>query len=209
MIYNYMSMFNNSEKAKSVDDYKIICMEFISDISNDYKEWVSRYKLDNNEHKFRIEMIDYIVAMTNSWIAKYGDTIKKIDIIKEDGLKKMAEFTAGYPFKFHIYIDGSELYTAHKAEKITLEVIAEASKADRKVRITDLRKGEFAEILSNSTISLLNNKYNAAQSIHEYLILDASKCNNSDIISVTLAVEEINNDIQLDKRGLSIIIRII
>ncbi|RMF29072.1 MAG: hypothetical protein D6752_06575, partial [Candidatus Nitrosothermus koennekii] len=93
----------DSERATSIEDYQQTCVQFIEDISNDYKDWVNRYKLPEDEHKFRMEMIDYIVKNTNLWIIKYGDTIKKIDIIKDDGLNKMAGFTAGYPFKFHIY----------------------------------------------------------------------------------------------------------
>ena len=41
--------------------------------------------------------ISNIVKTTNDWIWKYGTTIKKVDIVMNDGVNKMAENTAGYP----------------------------------------------------------------------------------------------------------------
>ncbi|GIU72096.1 MAG: hypothetical protein KatS3mg003_1575 [Candidatus Nitrosocaldaceae archaeon] len=200
----------DSERATSIEDYQQTCVQFIEDISNDYKDWVNRYKLQEDEHNFRIEMIDYIVKNTNLWIIKYGDTIKKIDIIKDDGLSKMAGFTAGYPFKFHIYVNDQELYVSHKVGKIRLDIIAEASKENRMVRVTNLRKDEFANILSSADVRLEYDEFKPAYRIYDSIILDASNAKPSDIISITLAVEELNDkNIQIDKRGLSIIIRLI
>ncbi len=201
-------MFANDERATSIDDYKQTCIHFIEEISNDYKDWVNRYKLSEEEHDFRIEMIDYIIKNTNLWINRYGDTLKKIDIIKDDGLSKMASFTAGYPFKFHIYVNDQELYAIHKVGKIKLDIVAEANK-DRNVRITNFRKDEFANILSSAEVRLESDKFEASHRIYEQIILDVSKAKPSDIISITLAVEELSNDIQIDKRGLSVIIRLI
>ena len=39
----------SSERASSVEDYKVTCMEFIKDISSDYLEWVDYYKLPPEE----------------------------------------------------------------------------------------------------------------------------------------------------------------
>lgn len=200
---------SDSEKASSLEEYKQTCIRFIEDISNDYKDWVNRYKLSEKEHVFRIEMIDYIVKNTNLWIVKYGNTLKKIDIIKDDGLSKMASFTAGYPFKFHIYVDEQELYATSKVGEIKLDIIAEASKDDRKVRVTNFRRDEFANILSSADVRLKYDKFEASHRIYEQIILDATNAKPSDIISATLAVEELNNDIQIDKRGLSVLIRLV
>ena len=51
--------------------------------------------------------------MTNEFIFKYGDTIKKIDIIMNDGINKMAETTAGYPFKYDIFVNNASRYIIH------------------------------------------------------------------------------------------------
>jgi len=34
----------NSERAPNVDSYRITCIDFIKDISQDYIAWVDRYK---------------------------------------------------------------------------------------------------------------------------------------------------------------------
>ena len=40
---------SSSERATSIEDYQNTCMEFIIDISRDYKDWVDRYQLSNDE----------------------------------------------------------------------------------------------------------------------------------------------------------------
>ena len=41
----------NSERAANVDSYRITCIDFIKDISQDYLAWVERYKLPEEEDK--------------------------------------------------------------------------------------------------------------------------------------------------------------
>src|ERR1051325_12154422 len=89
-----------SDRATSIEDYQNTCAEFITDISKDYRDGVDRYQLPEAENKSRKTTIDNIVKTTNDWIFRYADTIKKVDIIMNDGVSKMAENTAGYPFKF-------------------------------------------------------------------------------------------------------------
>ena len=88
-----------SERATSIEDYQNTCTEFITDISRDYMDWVDRYQLGEQETARRKAAIRSIVKTTNDWIVKYGNTIKKVDIVMNDGVNKMAENTAGYPFK--------------------------------------------------------------------------------------------------------------
>ena len=42
-----------SERATSIEDYQNTCSEFITDISKDYKDWVDRYQLIEEESKYR------------------------------------------------------------------------------------------------------------------------------------------------------------
>ena len=56
---------NDSERATSIEDYQYTWSEFITDISRDYKDWVGRYQLTDNETKKRIDTIDFIVKSTN------------------------------------------------------------------------------------------------------------------------------------------------
>ena len=93
----------DSERATSIEDYQYTCTEFINDISKDYKDWVDRYELPTEEEDKRKNAIDFIVKTTNEFIYQYGDSIKKVDIIMNDGISKMAESTAGYPFNIEIF----------------------------------------------------------------------------------------------------------
>ena len=86
-----------SERASSVEDYQNTCAEFIVDISKDYEDWVDRYQLGEEETKSRKTTIGNIVQTTNEWIYRYCDTIKKIDIVMNHDINKLAENTAGYP----------------------------------------------------------------------------------------------------------------
>ncbi|MDQ6723644.1 MAG: hypothetical protein M3Z01_05195 [Thermoproteota archaeon] len=115
---------NDSERATSIEDYQNTCTDFISDLCKDYKEWIDRYKLPQKEEIDRKSKIDEIVKFTNEFIFKFGDTIKKIDIIMNDGINKMAENTAGYPFKFDITVNNSSRYIIHDKKSIKLNLHA-------------------------------------------------------------------------------------
>ncbi|MGI0065139.1 MAG: hypothetical protein ACREAT_00095, partial [Nitrosotalea sp.] len=103
-----------SERASSVDDYKVTCIQFIKDISGDYLAWVDYYKLPEEEDKKRRTQIHAIVERTNEWIAKIATTIKGVDIVMNDGIQKMAENTAGYPLQIGIFINNMSGYTLAK-----------------------------------------------------------------------------------------------
>jgi uncharacterized protein YeeX (DUF496 family) len=62
---------SSSERATSIEDYQNTCMEFIIDISRDYKDWVERYQLSNNEIIKRKKSIDSVVKTSNEWIQNY------------------------------------------------------------------------------------------------------------------------------------------
>src|SRR5919197_1494752 len=111
-----------SERATSIEDYQNTCTEFITDISRDYMDWVERYQLGEQETAKRKVAISNIVKTTNDWIVKYGNTIKKVDIVMNDGVNKMAENTAGYPFKFEVFVNKMERYTIHPVGEINLKI---------------------------------------------------------------------------------------
>ncbi|HLE35210.1 MAG TPA: hypothetical protein VI698_04890, partial [Nitrososphaerales archaeon] len=136
-----------SERATSIDDYKITCIQFIDDLSDDYEAWVDRYRLPEEERKFRRNAIEEVVKTTNDWIGKFGNSIKKIDVIKDDGINKMAEFTAGYPFEFIINVEGQSRYVHHEQGQIKLNIKAKA-RENRQVKISCYSKGQFVQILS-------------------------------------------------------------
>jgi hypothetical protein len=198
-----------SERASSVDDYKLTCMQFIEDISLDYKDWVDRYNLPADENNERKKAIDNVVQTTNEWIGRYGNTIKKIDIIKDAGINKMAEFTAGFPFEFSVYVDEQSRYVHASAGQIRLKVKAKP-RTDRKIRITYWTKDEFVQLLSSckAFVDLSQVDANPKDALEDNVVLDASACKATDIISITIAVEEVSESFGGEKRGLTTLIRI-
>jgi hypothetical protein len=198
-----------SERASSIDDYKITCIQFIEDISYDYKEWVDRYNLPEEENVSRKKSIDKVVETTNEWIGKYGNTIKKIDVIKDDGINKMAEFTAGFPFYFNIYVEDQSRYVHASLGQLQLNVKAKP-REERKIRIAYWMKEQFVQLLSSCNVSVDKNQidFQPKDTLDEYVVLDASSCKPTDIISITIAAEEVSENFGGEKRGLTTLIRI-
>jgi hypothetical protein len=89
-----MSIKNLNFEKEDIKNYQNTCSEFLKDLSSDYLAWVERYNLKTEETKRRKEKINEIVLKSSNIIFNYGDTIKKIDIIMNDGINKMAEHTA-------------------------------------------------------------------------------------------------------------------
>jgi hypothetical protein len=205
-------MFANdfgSERATSIDDYKITCIQFIDDLSDDYEAWVDRYRLAEEERKFRKNATQEVMKTTNEWIGKFGNSIKKIDVIKDDGINKMAEFTAGYPFEFIINVEGQSRYVHHEQGQIKLNIKAKA-RENSQVKISRYSREQFVQILSSANVSVNENLVNFVpkEVLDDFVILDASACKPSDIISITITVEEVSDNVQVEKRGLSTIFRI-
>ncbi|MGB8767765.1 MAG: hypothetical protein WCC79_10650 [Nitrososphaeraceae archaeon] len=201
---------SSSERATSIEDYQNTCMEFIIDISRDYKDWVDRYQLSNNEFTKRKKSIDSVVKTTNEWIQNYCDTIKKVDIVMNDGINKMAENTAGYPFEFEVYVNTEKRYVKHSIGTIPLRVNA-IPQEGRMIRVGNYSKSELFLVASSSPISYTVSKesMNTVDILDDYITLDASKCERGNILSITIIVEEIKDDYVSESRGYSTVIMII
>lgn len=201
---------SSSERATSIEDYQNTCMEFIIDISRDYKDWVDRYQLSNNEFTKRKKSIDSVVKTTNEWIQNYCDTIKKVDIVMNDGINKMAENTAGYPFEFEVYVNTEKRYVKHSIGTIPLRVNA-IPQEGRMIRVGNYSKSELFLVASSSPISYTVSKesMNTVDILDDYVTLDATKCERGNIISITIIVEEIKDDYVSESRGYSTVIMII
>jgi uncharacterized protein YeeX (DUF496 family) len=200
---------SSSERATSIEDYQNTCMEFIIDISRDYKDWVDRYQLSNDEITKRKNSIDSVVKTTNVWIQNYCNTIKKVDIVMNDGINKMAENTAGYPFEFEVYVNAEKRYVNHSIGTIPLRVNA-IPQEGRMIRVGNYSKSELFLIASSSPISYTVSKesMNTVDILDDYITLDASKCERGNIISITIIVEEIKDDYVSESRGYSTVIMI-
>ncbi|HSA74496.1 MAG TPA: hypothetical protein VLD84_11140 [Nitrososphaeraceae archaeon] len=201
---------SSSERATSIEDYQNTCMEFIIDINRDYKDWVDRYQLSNDEITKRKNSIDSVVKTTNEWIQNYCNTIKKVDIVMNDGINKMAENTAGYPFEFEVYVNTEKRYVKHSVGTIPLRVNA-IPQEGRMIRMGNYSKNELFLIASSSPVSYTVSKesMNTVDILDDYITVDASKSEKGDIISITIIVEEIKDDYVSESRGYSTVIKII
>jgi hypothetical protein len=191
-----------SDRATSIEDYQNTCAEFITDISKDYKDWVDRYQLPEAENKSRKTTIDNIVKTTNDWIFRYADTIKKVDIIMNDGVSKMAENTAGYPFKFQVFVNNMTRYTIHPVGEVKVNVRA-TPREGRLVRIGNYQKNQLLLINSSSSVnfSVSLESLNGIDILNDYIVIDAKNCQTYDLISTTIIVEESNGNSVTESRG--------
>jgi hypothetical protein len=201
---------SSSERATSIEDYQHTCTEFITDISRDYKDWVDRYQLSNEESSRRKDSIDNVVATTNNWIRNFCNTIKKVDIVMNDGINKMAENTAGYPFHFEVSVNSVKRYSKHSQGTVVLKVTA-IPQEGRMVRLGKYSKNELFLISSSSPVSptVSEESMNAVDILDDYITIDASKCEKGSIVSITIIVEEVRDDYVSESRGYSTVIMII
>lgn len=205
-----MSIKNINSEREDIKNYQNTCSEFIKDLSVDYLAWVDRYNLNEGETKRRKEKINEIVMKSSNIIFKFGDTIKKIDIIMNDGINKMAEQTAGYPFYFSIIVNNLQRYTYNPIGNIRLNIKSIPNNGNR-VRLGNYDKDNFILINSSSTVNYSVNKSSleAADILDDYIIIDGKNCVKNDIISTTVIVEEVKDGFVSEKRGLSTLVLII
>jgi uncharacterized protein YeeX (DUF496 family) len=201
---------SSSERATSIEDYQYTCTEFITDISRDYKDWVDRYQLSNEESSKRKESIDNVVTTTNNWIRNFCNTIQKVDIVMNDGINKMAENTAGYPFHFEVSVNSVKRYSKHSQGTVALNVNA-IPQEGRLVRLGKYSKNELFLISSSSPVShtVSEESMNTVDILDDYITLDASNCEKGSIVSITIIVEEVRDDYVSESRGYSTVIMII
>jgi hypothetical protein len=196
-----------SERATSIEDYQNTCTEFIVDISKDYKEWVDRYQLSEWENESRKASIDSIVQTTNEWIFKYADTIKKVDIIMNDGINKMAESTAGYPFRFRVLVNNMSRYTTNPIGEVQLNVIVNP-RDGRLARIGNYGKDQLFLINSSSQVNfrISSESLRGVDILSDYVVIDAKNCLKYDVISITILAEEVNENSVVESRGFTTLI---
>lgn len=198
---------SGSERATSIEDYQNTCTEFITDISKDYMDWVNRYYLGDEETNRRKAVIQNVVRTTNEWINRFGTTIKKIDIIMNDGVNKMAENTAGYPFKYEVFVNNTSHYATHPVGVVRVNLKA-MPKQGRLMRVGNYHKDQLLLISSSSPVNFSLSKYSmtAADVLDDYIIIDARNCQKHDVISITAVVEEVEKDNVTESRGYSTLI---
>jgi len=200
----------NSERAANVDSYRITCIDFIKDISQDYLAWVDRYKLPEEEDKKRRAEIATIIERTNEWIAKVPQTFKAVDVVMNDGIQKMAEATAGKPFQIGVFVDKKSGYTLAKPGIIDVNVKA-AGRENNKTKLGSHAKEQRFRIESTGKAFFDETNIPEEESdlLDINLKLNAEECKQRDVISFTVIVSEMQNGMEYDRRGVSTVIHIV
>ncbi len=210
MDYDGLRVDDASLRTNNVNDYKVTCIDFIKDIANDYFAWVDYYKLPEEEDKRRRAGINSTVERTNEWIAKVPQTIKAIDVVMNDGIQKMAESTAGKPFQIGVFVNGKSSYTLTKPGIIDVNVKATGRKG-RKTKLGFHFKNDRFRV--ESTCDAYLNEINLPDQEFELmdinLKLHAENAKQRDVISFTITVSEIENNVELDRRGLTTIVHVV
>ena len=198
---------SSSERATSIEDYQNTCTEFITDISHDYMDWIERYQSGEEETARRRATINHIVKTTNDWIVKYGTTIKKVDIVMNDGVNKMAENTAGYPFQLDVLVNRMRRFTFHPVGEVGVNIKA-TPRPGRLARIGNYQKDQLLLINTSSPVrfSISKESMKGADILDDYIIIDANNCHSNDLISLTPVVEEVEGDYVTESRGYTTII---
>jgi hypothetical protein len=201
---------DGSERASNVEDYQRTCAEFLVDISSDYKNWVERYKLDETETCTRMNGIDSIVKTTNEWIFEYADTIKKVDIVMNDGINKMAENTAGYPFDFDVLVNSVSRYTKHTLGEVKMNIRV-APREGRLARLGRYYKDQLLLLNSVSPVNftITSESLKGADIMNDYIVIDAKDCRINDLLAVTVIAEEFEGDYVTESRGYSTLVLLI
>jgi hypothetical protein len=199
----------DDSERESVAAYQDTCAQFIDEMTEDYKAWVDRYQLSKDKSDSRKETIDDVAHTSQEWIYNHGNTIKKIDLIMNDGINKMAESTAGYPFFFEVTINQMRRYTIHEIGHVRARVKA-TPREGMLVRLSNYQKNELLLINSSTDVSFQFSEASlmAADVLDDYIVIDASRCQKNDLISVTITVGETYNNYANEKRGYSTLILI-
>ena len=203
-----------AERTTNVTDYKRTCIDFIEDISGSYLEWIDYYsdknQIDKDEDKKRRNEITGIVKKTNTWLAKVPTSIKAVDVVMNDGIQKMAEATAGKPFQIGVFINQKSDYTMAKPGIIDVNVKA-SGREGRKTKLGFHHQNERFRIETTGKAffdetNLPEDEF-ALMDVH--LKLNTQECTQRDVVSFTVIVSEMNDGIELDRRGLSTVVHIV
>ena len=136
-------------------------------------------------------------------------TITALDVVMNDGIQKMAENTAGYPFQMGVFVNNTSDYALAKPGIIDINVKA-VGREGCKVRLGWHQK-EKRFLLSSTTPVIIDEASMPEQDfdvLDLHLKMDAQKCQPRDVISFTVVVAETKEGKEQDRRGLTTIIHV-
>ena len=127
-----------------------------------------------------------------------------------DGIQKMAESTAGKPLQIGVFVNKTPSYTESKPGVIDVNVKA-SGREGRKVKLGYHFKDDRFRI--ESTCGAYMDETNLPLGDFDlmdiHLKIHAENAKQRDVISFTVTIYEMENDVEMEKRGLSTIIHIV
>ena len=208
--YDGLRTGDESERTDDPNEYKRTCIDFIEDISHDYEAWVDYYKLPEDEDKRRRAGIKATISRTNEWLAKVAQSIKAVDVIMNDGIQKMAESTAGKPLEIGVFVNKKSGYTETKPGIIDVVVKGHPRK-NRKLKLGYHFKDDRFRIESTCGAYLeeTNLPTQGFDDMEIHLKLHAENAKSRDVISFTVTIGEFEDDVEIDKRGISTVVHLV
>ena len=204
-----MDYADDSERTDSVHDYKRTCIDFVRDISGDYKAWVDYYRLPADEDARRRHRIDAAVEKSCMWLAKVPQTIKAVDVVMNDGIQKMAEATAGRPFQIGVFVHDMAGYASSKPGTMPVRVRA-TGRENRKTRLGYHFQHDRFRIEATCPAHIVGDisdtEYDA---MDIWLEMHAPAAAPGDVISFTITICEVQDGAETDRRGLTTIIHVV
>ncbi|NND86748.1 MAG: hypothetical protein HKM23_05425, partial [Nitrosopumilus sp.] len=139
-----------------------------------------------------------------------AQSIKAVDVVMNDGIQKMAESTAGKPLEIGVFVNHKSGYTEGKPGIIDVNVKGHGREG-RKMKLGFHFKDDRFRIESTCDAYLDE----TVLPTQEYEMLDinlklhAENAKPRDVISFTVTLSEIENDVEFDRRGVSTIVHIV
>lgn len=197
-----------SERANSLEDYKVTCIQFVRDISKDYLEWVDYYKLDEKEDIIRRRGINSVIGRSDDWISKIAQSIRGVDVIMNDAIQKMAEATAGKPFPINVTVDNVLSYTRARPGYVNV-ILKSTGRNKRQTQLGSHSKDTQFRIESTFDATIDVSKIQKPQQADNFeLVIDAREATHNDVVSFTVIVEEHDSQMETERRGATTLVHI-
>jgi hypothetical protein len=150
------------------------------------------------------------ITRTNDWIAKVAQSIKAVDVVMNDGIQKMAEATAGKPLEIGVFVNHKSGYTETVPGIIDVNVKG-VGREGRKMKLGFHFKDDRFRIESTCDAYLddANLPDQEFENLDINLKLHAENAKPRDVISFTVTLSEIQNDVEFDRRGVSTIVHLV
>jgi hypothetical protein len=119
----------------------------------------------------------------------------------------MAETTAGYPFRFEVFVNNDNRYVIHDKKSIKLSLKA-FPRTGRQIRLCNYDKDQIFLISSSSPVELnySNTSFQPSDLLDDIMVIKPKKFESTDVISITIKAEEIENNVTMESRGLTSLI---